>query len=284
MRHLHIEQVYDPAEIVRLAATGRLTHRRVIEMADPGMTLFSHAVMDAWAFMDVAEQGLIPASELRPEQRHYSGEHASRPGCVYLGAPSYVENVIGNEPPILVVDLADLDPDLLSCDEDLVAIHSWGDVQDTHIDVAYFLPHAFARENGETRWIEGGTISTRPPAQGECSLGEWAATQARLLDRADAVAFAIQQGSIAYRGQISPELIALDQERIYGWTIGALRELNEDELPRLYGALMSFPMHAQTRSDIDHLFALDGMSQPELDRIHTQVATRRCAREERIAA
>jgi hypothetical protein len=170
------------------------------------------------AVAGIARRGLVPGSELG--QRRYSDFYSARPGCVYMATgaslitmPTFV--------PVLTIDTAHLDPELVCADEDHLAIYTWGCREDTHVEIGYELPDCFTRRNGRTYWNPDGPLE-RPPVriyQGGASLGAWAARNAHVLDRPDAAALSLRLGSCAYKGAIPPEAIGVNDDKVVDWLL-----------------------------------------------------------------
>jgi hypothetical protein len=152
---------------------------------------------------DAASQEAILAEGLKPQaetgQRSvFKGrpEFRSRPGHVYLGSLSHLERLPLT--PLVRVDLRELDPERLCCDED--ALWELGSIKadwpclDAISGNSY--PTGLLVES-MGRWFDAGA-----------SFGDWADVHAALIDRSEVVCLSLAYGAVAYEGAVPTQALS----------------------------------------------------------------------------
>jgi hypothetical protein len=174
----------------------------------------------------IARHGIVPGSDLESlglGSRAYTSDQASRDGFVYLGTREHIFDRADMVIPLFRVDVTQLDPMLVSSDEDHFAIYTYasGDPE-LLADLAERFPLDFRlgprRRSGyepRVHWRRASASIGQPPTYsrlGASSHGQWAnqSRNAAFLAREDVAAFALERGAIAYEGTVTPELLSVD--------------------------------------------------------------------------
>lgn len=183
-----------------------------------------HGPSDLLALPSMARLGLLPGCEVErlglPGGRTYGGAQRSRDGHVYLGRPEYIVANACNNSPVLRIDPAQLDPALVSADEDHFAIYTFRRTWDGGA-LAKVFPDYFGEKklkDGRRRisWRTGTDLSCPPTWHRSEKLdhGAWAAKNAHFLGREDVSSYSIARGSIAYAGPVPPEALTIAHEQL----------------------------------------------------------------------
>lgn len=189
-----------------------LSSQQIRDAIGGAYTAFAHGPARLERACLIARDGIIPGSDLERSGlgRAWSGFQASRDGFVYLGSPGYISDCVSTAIPIFSVDLTELEPKRLSCDEDHVSIYRTI-IRDEQHYLAELLPEHFHVRGDLLTWRRGSGFP-RPQVGGDRrSQGQWANTPlvADWLARDEFVAASITLGSVCHAGKIAPTLLSI---------------------------------------------------------------------------